>query len=120
MKLSFFIVPAVIMCLSMSLQAKQPEAPDLAPIVEQLQLNPEQATRLNDLVQQYHAQMKNMHQQRKQERKQQHGDMYELRQQHREDLLSVLSYEQLYQFESYMHQQRRQHRDKRQDTEIQE
>ena len=64
-----------------------------------MQLNPEQATRLNELVQQHHAQMKNMHQQRKQEQSQQRGDMHELRVQHREDLLSVLSYEQLYEFE---------------------
>ncbi|MCP4767700.1 MAG: hypothetical protein GY875_15675 [Gammaproteobacteria bacterium] len=112
MKTSLIALTACVV-LSMPVHAKQPEAPDLSPIVEQMQLNSEQATRLNELVQQHHAQMKNMHQQRNQEQSQQRGDMHEQRMQHREDLLSVLSYEQLYEFENYMHQQRGQHREKR-------
>ncbi len=100
----------IALLASAPLQAKQPPAsPDLAPIISQLELDNEQAARLNDLVQQHHQQMKAQRQERNKSR----GEMHQMREQHREELLTVLNHEQLYRFEKYMHDQRRQHRGER-------
>ncbi len=96
---------------SLSVQAMQPgseTSPDLTEIIDELQLDSEQASKLTALVQQHHNEMKARHQQHKQDR----SERQQMRQQHREALLSVLNHEQLYQFENYMHelhQQRRRH-----------
>ncbi len=93
---------------SLSVQAMQPESdagPELSEIISQFQLDAEQADRLTELVRQHHSEMRAKHQQHKQERIQ----MQQMREQHREKLLTVLNYEQLYRFELYMHEMRRQH-----------
>ncbi len=106
------VLLTLTLLFSLSLQAKQPELPDLAQISEKLQLDNETAARLEELVQQHHAQMQARHKEMGQQRKQQRSDRHEMRMQHREELLTVLSHEQLYQFENYMHELRGQQRQK--------
>jgi Skp family chaperone for outer membrane proteins len=94
---------AIALFLSFSAQAAQQtdhQRPDLDSLADQLQLDSTQASQLTEMVKTHHEQMQAM----RGERQQMHEEMHEIREQHRQELLTVLSYEQLYQFEAYMHQ----------------
>ncbi len=86
-------------------QADNKQRPDIDYLVTQLSLDDSKAQQLKDLMQQ-HRQAMNTAREQRQKSHQQNQDM---RNQHREELLTVLSYEQLYQFEEYMQQFRRSH-----------
>ncbi len=105
----FILILIASVFISAPLQAMQPESdtgPDLSQIITELNLDADQATRLTGLVKQHHEQMRSQHQQHKQQR----SDRHQLREQHREELLTVLSHEQLYAFEKQMQETRKLHR----------
>jgi hypothetical protein len=83
--------------------AQQRQLPDLGAIISTLNLNSEQALRLTTMVEKHHLQMRSRQdQQNKSEQKHQN------REQFHQELLTVLSYEQLYQFDKHMRQFRHQ------------
>ncbi len=86
-------------------QADNKQRPDIDYLITQLSLDDSKAQQLKDLMQQHHQAM-NVAKDQRQKNRQQNQDM---RIQHREELLTVLSYEQLYQFEEYMQQFHRSH-----------
>lgn len=95
----------IALFLSLSVQAAQrPEhqGPDLDSLSAQLQLDSTQVSQLSELMNKHRAQMQGM----RADKRQQREKMHEIREQHREELLVVLSYEQLYQFEQYMREHR--------------
>lgn len=99
----------VALSLSWSVQAAQPgdgSGPDLALLTDQLQLDSVQASQLTSLVARHRQAMQSMRGDKKQLREK----MQQVREQHREDLLTVLNYEQLYQFDQYMRQFHHRHR----------
>ena len=87
--------------------------PDLSGIVDQMQLDTEQARRLTELVQQHHQAMRAMRSENRKFR----DEMLQIREQHRKELLSVLSYEQLYQFDRHMRQKHQKRRDRKNNPE---
>ena len=100
-----FILFIVLVSMSISARAAkpgQPSMPDLQEIINELSLDPYQAEQLSQLVKEHHQQMR-VTQAEKHELRE---NTRAMRISHREELLSVLTHEQLYQFESYMHQNR--------------
>ena len=94
--------------LSLSVQAAQSgdgSGPDLDLIADQLQLDSEQTSQLTNIVDKHQQTMRSMQGEKKLLRQQ----MHQMREQHRDELLTVLNYEQLYQFDQYMRQFHRQH-----------
>jgi hypothetical protein len=97
------IIASLLIIISQASFANQPndgKLPDLAALSTQLQLDDSKAHQLESIMQSYHEEMKQLHQKKQQDR----GKMHTLRNQHREQLLTVLDHQQLYQLESYMHQ----------------
>lgn len=98
----------IALFLSLSAQAAQRadhQGPDLDSLVTELQLDSTQASQLEELMGKHHQQMQAMRKDKQQSREEMHG----IREQHREELLIVLSHEQLYQFEQYMREHRPRH-----------
>ena len=98
----------IALFFSLSVQAAQRsghQAPDLDSLVAELQLDSTQASQLGELMSKHREQMKTMREDKRQLRE----EMHDLREQHREDLLIVLSHEQLYQFEQYMREHHPRH-----------
>ncbi len=103
-----FLIPALLACLpAFANQGMDKGPPDLTAVISQMQLNPEQATRLTEMVRQHHEEM----QVDRRDKQEFHQKMRSKREQHRYDLLTVLSYEQLFQFDRYMRDQRPRHRE---------
>ncbi len=101
--------PILVFLVSLSVQAGQQgesRVPDLNNLADQLQLDATQTSQLTDLVKQHRKQMQSLRDDTQQSREQ----MHELRDRHREELLTVLSYEQLYHFDQYMRQFHRRHK----------
>jgi Skp family chaperone for outer membrane proteins len=95
----------IALFLSLSVQAAQrsdQKGPDLDSLAAQLQLDSTQTSQLSELMTKHREQMKAMRDDKQQEREK----MHEIRDQHREELLIVLNYEQLYKFEQYMREHR--------------
>ncbi len=96
----------IIMSLfSVSVQAAQQRVdtgPGLDKVFDQLQLNAGQASQLTRLIGKHRQQMESLRVDKKQLREQ----MHQIREQHRAELLTVLSYQQLYEFEKFMHENR--------------
>lgn len=96
---------AIALFLSLSVQAAQrsdQKGPDLDSLAAQLQLDSTQTSQLSELMNKHREQMKAM----RAEKQKQREKMHAIRDQHREELLIVLSYEQLYKFEQYMREHR--------------
>jgi hypothetical protein len=74
--------------------------PDIDYLVSQLELTADKTTQLKAIMSQHRQQMESMREQKQEAHEQRHT----MRTQHREELLTVLSYEQLYKFDQYMHQ----------------
>ena len=85
-------------------QAENGKRPDISAISTQLQLDESKSQQLEEIMQSHHQKMKALHLKKQQGRK----DMHALRSQHREQLLTILDHQQLYQLESYMQQFRSQ------------
>ena len=86
-------------------QDNQQNRPDIDYLVSQLELTADKTTQLKAIMSQHRQQMESMRDQKQEAREQRHT----IRTQHREELLTVLSYEQLYKFDQYMHQFRPKH-----------
>lgn len=106
MKTSIIIAGLLIM-VSQASFANQPSTqpgtnkhPDLTAITTQLKLNESQAQQLTEIMQRHQQAVKQLRQSKQQARK----DMHSLRGQHREQLLTILDHQQLYELENYMHQ----------------
>ncbi len=97
---------AIALIVSNGLLADQGSAeqhqPDLDALVTHLQLDESKAEQLKGIMQNHYQQRAHMRQQKKQG--------HEMRGQHEKELLTVLNYEQLYQFRQYMRQQRHQNK----------
>ncbi len=95
---------AIALSVSNGLLAAQnptgPQQPDLDALVTHLQLDESKAEQLKTIMQNHRQSKGQMRQQKEQAR--------ELRDQHEQELLTVLSYEQLYKLKKYMHQHKRQ------------
>lgn len=72
--------------------------PDFEAIGNQLGLDSYQSAELERRMRKHHQAMRSMHEQSRAN----HQQIHQLRQAHREDLLDILSYEQLYQLDAYM------------------
>ncbi|MFT4608494.1 MAG: hypothetical protein ACI9V8_002230 [Urechidicola sp.] len=97
------IIASLLIIISQVSFANQPEKvkrPDLAALTIQLQLEDSKAKILKKIMQGHHQKMKQFHQKKQQDRE----EMHILRNQHLEQLLTVLDHQQLYQLESYMQQ----------------
>ena len=79
-------------------QGNSRSAPDYNKIAAELQLDEASKEKLIGIIESHRLQRQELRGKRKK--------MGNLREQHREELLTVLDYEQLYKFEKYMHQQR--------------
>ena len=93
--------------VSSNLYADQPLAdnkPDFDELVTQLQLEESNVQQLKSMMENHRQQRETAHTQRQKN--------HEMREQHRAELLTVLSYEQLYKFEQYMQQFHRGHQRK--------
>jgi len=94
---------AILLVVSQPLVAAQDDAkqrPDIDYLVSQLNLDANKTTQLKAIMSQHRQQMESMREQKHEARE----EMHKMRTQHREQLLTVLSYEQLYKFDEYMHQ----------------
>jgi uncharacterized protein (DUF3084 family) len=94
---------SILLIASKSLMAalyNKQTRPDIDYLVSQLELDSHKSDRLKAIMAEHRQQMESMRDQKQQAREERH----EMRTQHREELLTVLSYEQLYKFEEYMHQ----------------
>ncbi len=105
------ILPNIIFVLALTLstslfadQSSGERKPDFEELSSQLQLDEASSRQLKDIVESHRQQMESIRQQKQKQ--------HEVREQHRIELLTVLSYEQLYKFEQYMHQFHRTHRQK--------
>jgi len=97
------ILASLFIIISQASFASQPESgarPDMAALATQLQLDTNQAQQLEKIMHDHHQKMQQLRQKTEQERETRHV----LRQQHREELLTILDYQQLYQLETYMQQ----------------
>ena len=107
MKISAIVLTTILLA-SQSVNAAQNEQqnrPDIDYLVTQLDLTADKTTQLKAIMSQHRQQMESMREQKQEDREQRH----KIRTQHREELLTVLSYEQLYKFDQYMHQFRPKH-----------
>ncbi|MBE9515787.1 MAG: hypothetical protein IME93_02295 [Proteobacteria bacterium] len=87
--------------------------PDMQALAKELGLDESQTKKLQQIMQQHRKKMMSKRQQLRQDRQQQNQDRSSRREQrramrkeHRKELLTVLSYEQLYKFEEYMEEHR--------------
>ena len=102
MKVSNLLI-AILLTISQPLLAAQDDArqrPDIDYLVSQLNLDDSKTAQLKAIMSQHRQQMESMREQKQEA----HEEKHRMRTQHREQLLTVLSYEQLYQFDEYMHQ----------------
>ncbi len=94
---------AIALTLSNSLLAAQNPAgrqqPDLDALATHLQLDASQTEQLKTIMQ--------SHRESRDQMRQQKGQSHALRDQHEQELLAVLNYEQLYNLKKYMRQQKR-------------
>jgi hypothetical protein len=102
-KLPLIIALLVFGITAHAAQGKARVIPDLNPVIEQMGLDSIQTEKLNEMVKAHHQQMQAQHKEKGELRDQMHS----IREAHRNELLSVLSYEQLYEFEQYMRQFKR-------------
>ena len=103
------ILASLLIIISQASFANQPEdikRPDMSVLPTQLQLDEGKAQQLQEIMQSHHQKMKQVHLKKQQDRKGRHA----LRNQHREQLLTILDHQQLYQLETYMQQYRPQGR----------
>ena len=101
------IVLLVALTASTALFAEQhsdKKGPDFDALANQLQLDENSGEQLKGIMQKHRQQMETARQQKQKNR--------EMREQHRQELLTVLNYEQLYQFEQYMREFRPRHKAK--------
>ena len=101
MKKLALLASLIIIIISQASFANQPEGgkrPDMAELATQLQLEASQAKQLEKIMHNHHQSMKPLRQRKKQDRKIRQS----LRDQHREQLLTILDHQQLYQLETYM------------------
>lgn len=84
-------------------EEKLNKQPDMTVLATQLTLDDSQAQRLEDIMQHHKKELNQLRQEKRQARK----DMHLLRDQHREQLLTILDHRQLYELENYMHQFKR-------------
>jgi hypothetical protein len=105
MKIKLPIIMALFVCglSAHAAQDKTPMMPDLRPVIEQMNLDSDQAGELSKLVKAHHENIRAQHKEKDDLR----NKMHLIREAHRDELLSVLSYEQFYQFEQYMRQFKR-------------
>ncbi|MFT5504569.1 MAG: hypothetical protein ACI845_003820 [Gammaproteobacteria bacterium] len=108
-KIPLIIALFVFATSAYATQHKAPPMPDLSPVFEQMSLDSDQAEKLTTLVKAHHQQMRAQHNEKSELRE----AMRSIREAHRDELLSVLSYEQLYQFEQYMRQFKRGHKNEK-------
>ncbi|MFT5657442.1 MAG: hypothetical protein ACI9KN_000715 [Gammaproteobacteria bacterium] len=97
------ILASLLIIISQSSFANQPEnkpRPDITTLASQLQLDENKTQQLEQMMQSFHAAMKIHHQKKQQDREKMHS----MREQHHEQLLTILDHQQLYQLELYMHQ----------------
>ena len=102
------ILASLLIIISQAGIANQPEEgkrPDISALVIQLQLDEGKTQQLEEIMQSHHQEIKQLHQKQQRDRK----DKRTLRSQHREQLLTILDHQQLYQLEIYM-QQHKSHR----------
>ena len=83
-----------------SAQADNKNRSDIEPLITQLSLDQTKTQKLKDLMQQHHLEMGRLRDQSKIN----HQAKRDMRVSHREQLLTVLNYKQLYQFDEYMRQ----------------
>lgn len=88
----------------------RPKGPDMKALAQQLGLNEDQTARLKTIMEKHRQEMQVMHQTMR-EGGMQRGEAamqqrHAQRDKHRQELLTVLSYEQLYKFEKFMEQNR--------------
>ena len=96
------LLASLLIIISQASFANQPEGkrPDMAELATQLQLDTSQATQLEKIMFSHHQTMQQLHKQKQQDRK----NRQSIRDQHREQLLTILDHQQLYQLETYMHE----------------
>lgn len=85
-------------------QYSDKNGPDFDALANQLQLDESSTDRLKSMMQSHRQQMETARQQKQKK--------HEMREQHRQELLTVLNYEQLYKFEQYMRQFHPRHKPK--------
>ena len=102
MKIPTLLFPLLLLISqsAVSVQDDKRQGPDIDQLVSQLDLSTDQSTRLKAIMSEHRQQMESMREQMQEERQ----EMHKIRTQHREELLTVLNYEQLYKFDQYMHQ----------------
>ena len=107
MKISAIVLTTILFASQSVIGAQndQKNRPDIDYLVTQLELTADKTTQLKAIMSQHRQQMESMREQKQEAREQRH----KIRTQHREELLTVLSYEQLYKFDQYMHQFRPKH-----------
>ena len=85
---------------------QRPRGPDMRALAEQLGLNKDQATKLKTILEKQRQEMQSMRQAGMQRGEAAMQQRHAQRDKLREELLTVLSYEQLYKFEKFMEQNR--------------
>ena len=85
---------------------QRPKGPDMKALAEQLGLSDDQAARLKTIMEKQRQTMHAMHQAGQQQGEAAMQQRHAQRDKFREELLTVLSYEQLYKFEKFMEQNR--------------
>lgn len=85
---------------------QRPKGPDMKALAQQLGLNEDQTARLKTILEKHRQEMQAMRQAGGQRGEDAMQQRHAQRDKHREELLTVLSYEQLYKFEKFMEQNR--------------
>ncbi len=85
---------------------QRPRGPDMKALAEQLGLNKDQVAKLKTILEKQRQEMQSMHQAGMQRGGAGMQQRHAQRDKFREELLTVLSYEQLYKFERFMEQNR--------------
>jgi hypothetical protein len=97
------ILTGLLIIISQASFANKPEGgkrPDLVALTTQLQLDENKAKQLETIMKSHRENMIGLHQKKQQDR----NDMHAIRNQHREQLLTILDHRQLYELETYMQQ----------------
>lgn len=98
-----FLLCILVFFISISSHAGpgvQCEKPDMDVLIKTLQLSDDESVALQNLMQKHRAEMEAL----RQESKDNHQKAKALHDAHRESLLTILNYEQMYQFHEYMRQ----------------
>jgi len=85
---------------------QRPRGPDMKALAQQLGLNDDQTAKLKTILEKHRQEMQAMRQAGMQRGEEAMQQRHAQRDKHREELLTVLSYEQLYKFEKFMEQNR--------------